>query len=76
MPEDPKSLEEHLEEFKRVGLTIFPKMLDDDWVKAMRDSFEEIDDRIPNPDGSRPAIYRDLRRFSWPTKKSPILYSF
>ena len=60
MPEDPESLEEHLEEFKRVGLTIFPKMLDDDWVKAMRDSFEEIGDRIPNPDGSRPAIYREV----------------
>ena len=25
--------------------------------------FEEIGARIPNPDGSRPAIYRDLRRF-------------
>jgi len=53
MREDTKSLQEHLEEFKTVGFTLFPKMFDDNWVKAMRDSFEEIADRIPNPDGSR-----------------------
>ena len=46
MQKDPKSLEEHLEEFKTVGFTLFPKMLDDVWVKAMRDSFEEIGDRL------------------------------
>ena len=53
MREDTKSLQKHLEEFKTVGFTLFPKMFDDNWVKAMRDSFEEIADRIPNPDGSR-----------------------
>ena len=60
MQEDTKSLEEHLEEFKTVGFTLFPKMLDDSWVKAMRDSFEEIGDRLPNPDGSRPQVFVDV----------------
>ena len=45
MLEDTKSLDEHLEEFKTVGFTLFPKMLDRDWVKAMRDSFGAIGDR-------------------------------
>ena len=35
-------------------------MFDDSWVKAMRDSFEEIADRLPNPDGSRPAAFVDV----------------
>ena len=60
MQEDPKSLEEHLEEFKTVGFTVFPKMLDDDWVKAMRDSFDEIGDRLRKPDGSRPQAFVDV----------------
>ncbi|MDE2697914.1 MAG: hypothetical protein OXI23_03520, partial [Gemmatimonadota bacterium] len=60
MQKDPKSLEEHLKEFKTVGFTLFPKMLDDVWVKAMRDSFEEIGDRLPNPDGSRPQVFVDV----------------
>lgn len=60
MGEDTKSLEEHLEEFKTVGFTLFPKMLEDSWVGAMRDSFEEIADRLPNPDGSRPAAFVDV----------------
>ena len=46
---DTKSLQEHFEEFKTDGFTLFPKMFDDSWVKAMRDSFEEIADRIPSP---------------------------
>jgi hypothetical protein len=60
MREDTKSLQQHLEEFKTVGFTIFPKMLDASWVKAIRDSFEEIADRIPNPDGSRSATFVDM----------------
>ena len=60
MLEDTKSLDEHLEEFKTVGFTLFPKMLDRDWVKAMRDSFGAIGDRLPNPDGSRPQVFVDL----------------
>ena len=60
MREDTKSLEEHLEEFKTVGFTLFPKMLEDSWVGAMRDSFEEIADRLPNPDGSRAAAFVDV----------------
>lgn len=60
MREDTKSLQEHLEEFKTVGFTLFPKMLDDVWVKAMRDSFDEIGDRLPNPDGSRPQVFVDV----------------
>ena len=60
MQEDPKSLQEHLEEFKTVGFTVFPKMLDDDWVKAMRDSFDEIGDRLRKPDGSRPQAFVDV----------------
>lgn len=38
MRQDTKSLQDHLEEFKTVGFTLFPKMYDDSWVKAMRDS--------------------------------------
>ena len=60
MREDTKSLQEHFEEFKTDGFTLFPKMFDDSWVKAMRDSFEEIADRLPNPDGSRPAAVVDV----------------
>ena len=60
MSEDTKSLQEHLEEFKTVGFTLFPKMLEDSWVRAMRDSFEEIADRLSNPDGSRPAAFVDV----------------
>ena len=60
MREDTKSLQEHLEEFKKDGFTLFPKMLGDSWVKAMRDSFEEIADRIPKPDGSRAAAFVDV----------------
>ena len=60
MREDTKSLQEHLEEFKKDGFTLFPKMLGDSWVKATRDSFEEIADRIPKPDGSRAAAFVDV----------------
>ena len=60
MSEDTKSLQEHLEEFKTVGFTLFPKMFEDRWVRAMRDSFEEIADRLPNPDGRRPAAFVDV----------------
>ena len=60
MGEDTKSLQEHFEEFKTVGFTLSPKMLEDSWVRAMRDSFEEIADRLPNPDGSRPAAFVDV----------------
>ena len=35
-------------------------MLDSDWVKTMRDSFDAIVNRIPNPDGSRPQVFVDL----------------
>ena len=55
-----KTLEQHLDEFKTVGFTLFPKMLGDDWVAEMRDAFEEIADRIPNPDGSRSATFVDV----------------
>ena len=60
MRESTKSLQEHLEKFKTDGFTLFPKMFDDSWVKAMRDSFEEIADRIPKPDGSRSAAFVDV----------------
>jgi hypothetical protein len=60
MQEDTKTLQEHFEEFKTDGFTLFPRMLDASWVKAMRDSFEEIADRIPNPDGSRSATFVDM----------------
>ena len=49
-----------MEEFKTIGFTLFPKMLDDDWVAQMRAAFEEIADRIPNPDGSRSATFVDV----------------
>ena len=55
-----KSLEEHLEEFKRIGFTLLPNMLDPDWVQAMRDAFDEIADRVPNPDGSRSEVFVDV----------------
>jgi len=57
---EEKTLEQHLEEFKTIGFTLFPKMLDDDWVAQMRAAFEEIADRIPNPDGSRSATFVDV----------------
>ena len=57
---EDKPLEQHLEEFKTVGFTLFPKMLDDAWVAQMRDAFEEISDRIPNPEGSRSATFVDV----------------
>ncbi len=60
MSEEGKSLQDHLTEFKSVGLTIFPKMLSDEWVGQMRAAFEEIADRIPNPDGSRSATFVDV----------------
>lgn len=60
MREDVKSLQQHYKEFKTNGFTLFPKMFDASWVKAMRDSFEEIADRIPNPDGSRSATFVDV----------------
>lgn len=60
MQGEMKSLQEHLEEFKTNGFTLFPKMFDEGWVQAMRDSFEEIADRIPNPDGSRSATFVDV----------------
>jgi len=57
---EDKTLDQHLDEFKTVGFTLFPKMLGDDWVAEMRDAFEEIADRIPNPDGSRSATFVDV----------------
>ncbi len=60
MDEDTKSLQEHLEEFKTVGFTLFPKMLGGDWVEAMRNSFEEIANRLPNPDGTLPEGFVDV----------------
>lgn len=57
---EEKTLDQHLEEFKTIGFTLFPKMLDDDWVAQMRAAFEEIADRIPNPDGSRSATFVDV----------------
>lgn len=57
---EEKTLEQHLEEFKTIGFTLFPKMLGDDWVAQMRAAFEEIADRIPNPDGSRSATFVDV----------------
>ena len=57
---EEKTLAQHLEEFKTIGFTLFPKMLDDDWVAQMRAAFEEIADRIPNPDGSRSATFVDV----------------
>jgi len=55
-----KSLDEHLAEFKRDGFTLFPRMLDPDWVREMRDAFEEIAARVPTADGSRPSVIVDL----------------
>jgi hypothetical protein len=55
-----KTLEEHLEEFKRVGFTVFPKMLSDTWVAEMRAAFEGIADRIPTRDDSRLAVFVDV----------------
>ena len=55
-----KTLEEHLQEFKRDGFTLFPKMLDDEWVGKMRDAFEDLADRVPTVDGSRPSTFVDM----------------
>ena len=55
-----KSLDEHFAEFKRDGFTLFPKMLDADWVQEMRAAFDEIGARIPTADGSRPSVLVDV----------------
>ena len=55
-----KTLDEHLAEFKRVGFTLFPGMLDAAWVGAMRAAFEDIADRLPTTDGSRPSVLVDV----------------
>ena len=55
-----RSLEDHLEEFKTDGFTLFKGMLSSDWVKAMRDSFEEIADRVIAPDGTRSDVFVDV----------------
>ena len=39
-----QTADEHLAEFKRDGLTLFPKMLDAAWAREMRDAFEQIAD--------------------------------
>ena len=64
-----KSLEKHLAEFKRDGFTLFPRMLDPAWIREMRDGFEELEGRIPNADGSRPAAITDLLEH----KPEPVL---
>jgi hypothetical protein len=55
-----KTLDEHLAEFKRDGFTLFPGMLDGGWVQEMRAAFEDIADRIPTADGSRPSLFVDV----------------
>ena len=55
-----KTLDEHLAEFKRDGFTLFPGMLDGGWVREMRAAFEDIADRIPTADGSRPSLFVDV----------------
>ena len=64
-----KSLEEHLAEFKRDGFTLFPRMLDPGWIREMRDGFEELEGRVPNADGSRPAAITNLLEH----KPEPVL---
>ena len=64
-----KSLEEHLAEFRRDGFTLFPQMLDAVWIREMRDGFEELEGRVPNADGSRPAAITDLLEH----KPEPVL---
>ena len=55
-----KTLDEHLAEFKRVGFTLFPGMLDADWVCEMRAAFDAIADRVATVDGRRPAALVDV----------------
>ena len=55
-----KTLDEHLAEFKRVGFTLFPGMLDAAWVGEMRAAFNAIAGRIPTTDGSRPSVFVDM----------------
>ena len=60
MQDTKKTLKEHLEEFKRDGFTLFPKMLNDKWVEQMRDAFEDIAGRIPTVDGQRASTFVDM----------------
>ncbi len=55
-----KTLDEHLAEFKQVGFTLFPGMLDADWVCEMRAAFDAIADRVATVDGRRPAALVDV----------------
>ena len=55
-----KTLDEHQAEFKQVGFTLFPGMLDADWVGEMRAAFDAIADRVATVDGRRPAALVDV----------------
>ena len=55
-----KTLEEHLAEFRRVGFTLFPGMLDAHWVGEMRAAFDAIADRIPATAAARPDVFVDV----------------
>ena len=55
-----KALDEHLAEFKQVGFTLFPGMLDADWVREMRAAFDAIADRVPATAASRPNAFVDV----------------
>ena len=55
-----KTLDEHLAEFEQVGFTLFPGMLDADWVREMRAAFDAIADRVATVDGRRPAALVDV----------------
>ena len=46
---EEKTLKQHLEEFKTIGFTLFPKMLDDDWVAQMRAALKRSPIVFPTP---------------------------
>ena len=55
-----KPLADHLAEFKTEGMTIFPGMMDATRVAQLRACFDEIADRVPNPDGTRSSVFTDV----------------
>ena len=41
-----KSIKDHLTKFKANSLTIFPSVINADWVLQMRDTFDDLSSRI------------------------------
>ena len=55
-----KTLSEHLRDFHEQGFTVFPGILDSDWVRQMRDKHIEFAERAPLVGDATPFIFTDI----------------